>query len=188
MIVALVNLGIAASIGLLLKYLFLRRFQLDRPLGITRTIVFILLLAGVILTGYSSTILHEYGARREWPTTNGKVISSEIAGGASSRPQVIYEFEVEGVTLRDTSDLDVPGFGSKRSQLEVAAAWIDLYPPGSDLLIHYDPDNPSESLIRLTLGWDNLGKLGLGMTLIIVNLIVMMSFRRSSISKREQAG
>jgi len=185
LVIALVSLLIAVSVGLIIKYLFLRGFDLDGSSKILRAIIVILLLGGIVLTVNSSLAVKEKLADRSWPIAKGVVLSAEIVGEKSSRPQIIYEYEAGGEIRLDTSDLGAPGFGSRWSRLEVAAATIDQYPPGSDLTVHYDPDNPGDSTIRLSLGWDNLGKLGLGMTLIIVNMVVMLSFRRKSITSNK---
>lgn len=186
MIYVVVSLLAAVLAGLLIKYLFLRQFEVGGSSRLLRIVIVILLSAGIALTVSSSILLNKKMASRFWPTDNGRVISSEIVGGTTYRPQIIYEFKAGGKTIRDTSDLGAPGFGGKNTRLEVAEASINQYPPNAEVTVHYDPDDPSDSVIRLSLGWDNLGKLGLGMTLILVNLIVMMSFKRNSNPTRQR--
>ncbi|HBN76404.1 MAG TPA: hypothetical protein DD473_11420, partial [Planctomycetaceae bacterium] len=120
-------------------------------LGSTATI---LIGLGLMLVGYfllfviggSSLRLGE--ASEQWPTVDGVVISSGLAGGAfrgeddrSYTPEITYRYELEGDTYKsDRINFRVGGFNlPSRSAFR---EYIDKYPEGERISVYYDPKNP----------------------------------------------
>ncbi len=87
---------------------------------------------------------------RGWPTAPGTVLSSSIhttrgsKGGTSYACRVLYEFQVDGIRHegRKLDALEVHSSGS--------GAQEDLmtYAPGKPCVVHYNPEDPSESCLR----------------------------------------
>jgi hypothetical protein len=85
---------------------------------------------------------------RGWTQTTGMVETSEIVqrsdseGGTSSYPHVVYTYQVNGQTLKSDRIQpggDVGGLVAYRIQKK--------YPAGMQVTVHYNPQNPTESLL-----------------------------------------
>jgi hypothetical protein len=99
-------------------------------------------------------------ASRSWPTTAGKVIASGIeprrsrsgtSGYSTSYyPVVQYQYQVEGRTYmsnRITFGNEV-GYG----WTNMAQKQVDNYPPGSNVAVFYDPNDPAVAVLERTAG------------------------------------
>lgn len=102
-----------------------------------------------------------------WPTTTGRVTSSEVtrfdamAGDSSYYFDVTYEYQVGGRHLRGSSSLGVSE--------SVAKKWVEAYPPGSSVSVYYDPTDPGRSVV-----WpETQSKEALLMALFIVPLVLL---------------
>lgn len=87
---------------------------------------------------------------RGWPTVPGTILSSTIhttrgsKGGSNHACRVIYEFRVNG-TRHEGRKLDaLEVHSSGRGAYEDQAT----YAPGTPCVVHYNPDDPSESCLR----------------------------------------
>ncbi|MGH8016040.1 MAG: DUF3592 domain-containing protein, partial [Candidatus Zixiibacteriota bacterium] len=117
----------------------------NRPLWSLILLVALLLLGGYLTVNSSGRMKTAYD-RRSWPIANGRVIKSEAVTKGMIRPMVIYAFEANGRAYVDTTDLQVPGFGNKNKQFEVAHALVADYPTGKEVQVHYDPNELSNSV------------------------------------------
>ena len=135
----------------------------------------ILFLTGSILTVYSSSELIEAYKRKAWPAAVAKVLESSVVETGSMRPLVIYAYEVESKTYVDSSFLQAPGFGNRARQYDVGMKLSRKYTTGKLILIHYDPQNFSESVIIITPTWDTFVKVGLGFVLLITSMFYLLN-------------
>lgn len=131
-------------------------------------------LCGAVLVMYQSHHLQEHERVKSWPTVEGLVVDSKVAGELSYHPEVRYEYEVDGRTYDGTSTLLVPGFGGKRRRDEVALKEIANYWPGRTVTVHYNPADPSVSLLLTRLKWSVYGQLGFGGTLFVLGFLVLL--------------
>jgi hypothetical protein len=110
-----------------------------------------------------------WGARRQvaeasgWPVTGGHIVSSTVehyrtrVGGARSgtlttfyEPVVEYSYRVNGREYHSTQ----LSFGGKAAGGEqVAQTKAAQYPPGTDVVVHYDPKNPSNAVLDLKVAY-----------------------------------
>jgi hypothetical protein len=97
---------------------------------------------------------------------------------------VIYAYEVDSRAYIDTTDLQVPGFGNKNKQYEVTHAMVMEFPTGKEILVHYDPNDISNSVIVTTPRWNVYGQIGLGIVLFAGSLFFLI-LPRPGISVRE---
>ncbi|MEW6050416.1 MAG: DUF3592 domain-containing protein [Candidatus Zixiibacteriota bacterium] len=158
--IGLVFLGLAGIVGLLAA-IGARRWLVNlRPV----TLVFgiLLLVAGPVLTYTESRTLTVFMSHRSWPTTEGEVVSSRVIGTRAFRPDIVYQYAVNGVVYTDSTTLETPPFGGRNSKYNVAETLAKEYPPGRPVTVHYDPLNPARSGLRVGPTWDVYGKLGLG--------------------------
>jgi len=149
---------------------------LPRPAMATwvRVLLVVLVLCGGFLTIYSFGKLSKAWHRKDWLTASGKVIKSETLLGGTIRPRVIYAFEAGGQAWVDTTDLQVPAFGNKGKQYEVAIDLVKEYPVGKVVQVHYDPNDMANSVLLVNPTWDIYGKIGLGMVLFIGALFFLI--------------
>jgi hypothetical protein len=110
-----------------------------------------------------------WGARRQaaeasgWPVTGGHIVSSTVehyrtrVGGARSgtlttfyEPVVEYSYRVNAREYHSTQ----LSFGGKAAGGEQAAQTkAAQYPPGTDVVVHYDPKNPSNAVLDVKVAY-----------------------------------
>ena len=89
-----------------------------------------------------------------WPATGGVVRTSKLReeddgeGGIDYHADVIFEYEVGGLTLSSDQVTYSPTPVGKKSAL----ATLEKYPLGASVVVHYDPDNLSESVLETGTG------------------------------------
>jgi hypothetical protein len=92
-------------------------------------------------------------ASATWPTTPGKVLRSGVLqqrrpkGGSTYRSDICYEYTVAG----RRHEGDVVQFGSLDMATAAAAQKIlDPYPVGTNVVVHYKPDDPAVATLETT--------------------------------------
>ncbi len=123
---------------------------------------------GVVLAVIEIDSVIEWQRITAWPTVDGVVIESAVAGQRAIHPRVVYEYAVAGVTYVSESDLQAPMFGGKRKKYDVAKELVAEYPVGRAVTVHYDPDSAACSVLIAEVPWNVYGKLGLGITLCLL--------------------
>ena len=92
-------------------------------------------------------------AGETWPTAPGRVTDSRVASHTSFRNGrqitqiagvVKYEYQVMGQTYES----DKLGFGNAASGRKNANAKVAEYPAGTAVTVHYDPADPSKSVLE----------------------------------------
>jgi hypothetical protein len=111
-------------------------------------LVFITCIGAAIIVIESHDI-DQFLEMRKWPTVEAKIISSRVEGQRAFHPEIIYEYAVSGETYTGTTDMGVPGFGTKANRLNVASTNVVHNPVGKIITVHYDPHNPSNSQLRI---------------------------------------
>ncbi len=125
------------------------------------------LLAGGLLLPYSAPEINAEIESRSWPTTEGIVSDTTRVGQRAILPLITYSYQVDGINYTDSTDLAVPGFGSRRYRGQTASKILEAYPPGKTVKVRYNPDNPKESALRPGLRWAPLMRLTLGAMLLM---------------------
>jgi hypothetical protein len=138
-----------------------------------------LLLFGIWLIVSQADQLAQWGAVRTWPSTNGVVVASRVAGERAYHPEIVYQYAVNGTTYKDSTSFDTPSFGGRSVKREVAETIVAKFPPGTTVAVHYDPNHPTRSLLRISPDWSLYGKIGLGGTLVGLGLFLIFGRRRS---------
>jgi len=132
----------------------------DKAPFVTACIGFALLFALVVL-GFQRSAARA----RKWPVVPGRVEKSEVRSYETVdsddkttrvrtmyRPDVVYSYAVAGVQYRGDK---VSASGMSTNMDGVARRAAARYPVGTELQVHYNPDNPGESAIdpRLPLAF-----------------------------------
>ncbi|MFH2056894.1 MAG: DUF3592 domain-containing protein [bacterium] len=133
---------------------------------------------GLLLTLLDSGTLQRKWAERSWPSVTGEVVSTELVHGNAYAPLITYKYEVGDSTYTATSDGRAPGFGGKRRRYDAAEAIIHEYAPGSEILVHYNPANPSESTLRPGPNWDVFAQLSFGSMLMMLGVALLVLLRQ----------
>jgi Protein of unknown function (DUF3592) len=92
---------------------------------------------------------------RNWPSTVGVVLSSQVASRTSGRrwhkPEVHYHYTVQGNAYTGTQVWSVPhGATLEATAQEVVAA----YPTNAEVAVFYNSVTPAVSALRPGLAWE----------------------------------
>jgi len=120
-------------------------------------------LAGVMLLALLRAARRQAAAASKWPVTTGRIVSSTVehyrtrVGGARSgtlttfyEPVVEYSYRVNGREYH-SSQLSFGGRVAGSEQLAQAKA--AQYPAGTEVSVHYDPDNPTNAVLDLKIAY-----------------------------------
>ncbi|MCB0831985.1 MAG: DUF3592 domain-containing protein [Bacteroidetes bacterium] len=111
--------------------------------------IFITVIAlGGLATWKESRSLDQFWRIQSWPKVQANILSARVAGKRAFHPEIVYEYEVAGRAFRDTTDMDVPGFGTKANRLNVAEQTIAANSVGSKLTVAYNPNRPEQSAVH----------------------------------------
>ena len=147
LIVCGISLALGLGIGALLRWKNIRG-------GTAVKIVALVTLAvGSLLLSYSAPHIAGEISKRSWQTTDGVITDTTRTGVRAILPDVTYAYEVDGVKYTDSTDFDMPGFGSQRYRDQTTRTILSAYAPGTSVTVHYDPRNPADSDLRPGLRW-----------------------------------
>ncbi|MFC1555514.1 DUF3592 domain-containing protein [candidate division KSB1 bacterium] len=141
---------------------FIRSGNLKRrstPLFVTAIAI---IVVGVLLTLDQYYEYRDYRAMMNWDTIEGTIISSEVIGTRAFRPEVVYMYNVSNFEYSGVSDLQLPGFGGRRSKYDAAEKLARQYPAGNAVSVYYNPDDPSVSRLTIKIPVEVYLKFGLG--------------------------
>jgi hypothetical protein len=130
-------------------------------------LVLSLLFCGAVLLYPAVHNITQGLQRNHWPVTTGTVLESHVAGTRASRPEIIYQYQIDNKVYTDSTDLQTPGFGNRRYRRMTAERIINQYPAGSAVSVHYDPADPSCSLIRPGPYWSDYQQLVLSLIFLV---------------------
>ncbi|MFH1701620.1 MAG: DUF3592 domain-containing protein [Candidatus Zixiibacteriota bacterium] len=117
----------------------------------------------------SFILLNNALAKSSWPSVRGIIISSNIAGERAIHPDIVYEYEIQGVLYSGVSSLNTPPFGNKRKRYDIASKEIINFSVGDTINVLINPKDPSESYIKHQFTVDIYVKLALGATLLMLS-------------------
>ncbi len=148
----MINVIIFAVISLVSVIIFFTTKALS-PHVIWKILFPIALLIGITLVVIESAEIRASFKIRKWPTAEAKVISSQIAGVRAFHPDIKYQYQVQGVTYVDSTDMNMPEFENKRSRHTTAGKIVGQYSAGTVVTIHYDPENPAISKVSTSASY-----------------------------------
>jgi hypothetical protein len=108
------------------------------------------------LGAYGTNMVLQAESTRDWPTAPGKIVTAEIRPGdaaTNGRAAIRFEYAIRGSIYR--SEQYRTGAGQIVPR-DAAEAVIQKYPVGTGVVVHYDPANPSNSVVEQgdpTLGY-----------------------------------
>jgi hypothetical protein len=114
-------------------------------------------LGGILLLALLCSARRQAAEASRWPVTGGHVVASTVehyrtrVGGARSgrlvtfyEPVIEYSYRVDG---REYHSTQISFGGKLAGSEELARAKAARYPQGADVVVHYDPKNPSNAAL-----------------------------------------
>ena len=112
-------------------------------------IVFVLLILNVIFLGIIFFMRRRMAAVRQWPSTMGTVNTSYLErrsssdSGYTNYPVVQYSYQVGGQPYQGMKIAPGPDVGGTGAGKVVAR-----YPAGAQVMVFYNPQNPSDAVLE----------------------------------------
>ena len=111
-----------------------------------------LVIFGLLLEIKSARLFSNTKEGMSWPTTKGKVISSEVetyvgSEKTSYKARVIYHYLVNGTNYSAES---VKLEAIKHKDYFYAAQLVNQYSVGKSVTVYYKPDNPEVALLEIS--------------------------------------
>lgn len=109
---------------------------------------FVLLILNAIFLGIIFFMRRKMAAVSQWPSTMGTVLMSTLerrssSEGSTDYPVVQYSYQVGGQAYQSYKLAPGPEVGGTGAGKVVAR-----YPPGAQVMVFYNPQNPSEAVLE----------------------------------------
>ena len=164
-------------------------------IGTAVKVIFLFVGAGFIFGGF---LLYQMGTETlKWPTANGKITSSALGGGRSSRgpstssshsasygANILYEFSVKGQKY----------FGVRVSYGDSSSSFkghgqdvVDRYPVDRTVTVHYNPKNPKIAVLETGAPLIAYVVMGIGGFIALISLLLIL-FKRKSKNQMKNSG
>jgi len=171
----IILIGGTVIAAVVIHLLFSKKINLRKHSILWLVIFSLMTCGGVFLIIWQESLISEGLTRRSWPTVKASVVATTITGNRAYNPKISCRYEVNGSVYLLTTDLHTPGFGRKRSRKQTAEIIIGEHPVGSEILVHYNPDQPDQACIRTGPFWNNYMVLMLGMLVLTGGLLGIMN-------------
>ena len=112
-------------------------------------ILFVLFILNAIFLGIIFFMRRRMAVVSQWPSTMGTVTMSTIdwrsdsEGGSTAYPVVQYSYQVNGQTYQSAKRAPGPEVGGTGAQRVVSK-----YPAGAQVMVFYNPQNPSDAVLE----------------------------------------
>jgi hypothetical protein len=115
----------------------------------TVIIGFVLVILNVVFLAVIYFMRRKMAVVRQWPSTMGTVMASTLEwrssseGGSTAYPVVQYSYQVNGRAYQSYKLAPGPEVGGTGAKKVVAR-----YPAGAQVMVFYDPQNPSDAVLE----------------------------------------
>jgi hypothetical protein len=111
-------------------------------------IVFVLFLLNAIFLGVIFFMRRKMAAVSQWPSTMGNVVASRVeqrssSDGSTDYPVIQYSYQVGGQSYQGMKLAPGPEVGGTRARKVVGR-----YPAGAQVMVFYNPQNPSDAVLE----------------------------------------
>ena len=112
-------------------------------------LAFVLLILNAVFLGVIFFMRRKMAAVSQWPSTMGTVNASYLErrssseGGSTNYPVVQYSYQIGGQVYQSTKLAPGPEVGGTGAGKVVAR-----YPEGAQVMVFYNPQNPSEAVLE----------------------------------------
>ena len=130
------------------------------------------ILTGIVTTVRGMYILAAHRKMRGWPVTEGRITESSMqSGDGDLLPDIQFSYTIDGKTYRQavrfTEDIS--------PSQEFSNSYVQKYPPDARVPVHYNPDNPAESVLDAAADKGDWLVLSLGLGMAILGIILLVS-------------
>lgn len=140
-----------------------------------------MLVGGFFLTYRIGKPMREQAAASvAWPTTDGRITGSKVErvkqggkGKATYTADITYEYALDGRSFE--GDRVWIGDGYSSSDASAFRAAVDRYPVGKAVKVHYDPAEPSESVLDPGPAWSGSMLYFIGLGVMTLGGIITLS-------------
>lgn len=159
-------------------------------------VLIVMLMAGLVLIAQGISQLHWAMASVHWPTASGVILDSHVqavSGPAASvyptdapsyAATVTYRYNVAGrLYVGHRRQFGEPSFGSRRSAQQIA----NRYPPGSRVVVHYDPAHVERCVLETGVSWSQLSTLAISLLLTTTGGVGVLRLFRTGRALRLRA-
>ena len=125
---------------------------------------------------YGTNLIQQAEATKDWPTTQGKIIVSEIRPGkddGSSRPLVRFQYGLRGTIYR--SEQYRQNTAGEPMKKAAAEELIKKYPVGAPVRVYYDPENPVMAVLEQ--GDPTLGYLVCSAAVVLLGVVSVVAIQ-----------
>lgn len=133
-----------------------------------------LLILGTIFTIAASQQTRSAFMEKSWPAVQGYITSSVVVGQRAFRPDIEFQYVVDGDTLHGSSSLNQPGFGGRMNRLDAAEKEVHEYGAGKTVRVHYEPGNPQNCTLSPGPTYAMFLKLGNSSLLFLIGLTIVL--------------
>jgi hypothetical protein len=133
---------------------------------------------GVASFGYGKPLLDKAKASTEWPTTDGKVIESEVERHRNNddetmyKAMVIYQYSLDGANFE--SDRVWYGDGYSTNDRSAMQTVVKEYPVGKKVTVYYSPDAPDEAVLQPGAFFSSYLLFGIGLTFAVIGSLMVV--------------
>jgi len=111
-------------------------------------IIFVLFILNAVFLGVIYFMRRRMAEVSQWPSTMGTVVMSRVdrrssGDGYTDYPVVQYSYQVNGQPYQSTKLAPGPEMGGTGARKVVAK-----YPAGAQVMVFYDPQQPSEAVLE----------------------------------------
>ncbi len=160
------GLALAAAIGLMLTALNMRQLAVAFARQAWPTVTGVVTDAKVLDEFDTWHIQGQELIRTPLPASPERDDKVKRYERLNLRPQISFRWELAGQDYQETTDLGVPGFGGRLNRRDLALKLLATHAPGSEVNVHYNPDDPAEGYLRAGPHWEQFGRLALGVLLL----------------------
>lgn len=146
-------------------------------------------IVGAVLLFIGSRALLDARASSAWPTVAGKVVASNVESssgddGTSYSAEVMYEYEVEGITY-SSNRVAFGDYGS--SNPSHAREIVNRYPKNADVTVAHKPADPGNSVLEVGVQWQAFFVPVFGLVFFTIGCL-MLVFLPGLMRKQANAG
>ena len=146
-------------------------------------------LLGAAISYFGWMVAEGAALSTSWPTADGVITSHKIDrhrtedGGDTYKPQVAYEYAVDGVLYNGSriTFVDIVGYGTD----DAAEDRMASYPVGTTVKVYYDPSNAGISVLEPGVNVTSFAFIIVGLCVIGLAVIPLLRIPFSYVLRRK---
>jgi len=134
-------------------------------------IIGLFIVSGLIATLWGGLLIARARKKMRWPAVTGRIEVSEPASVDDDLlPHIEYSYTVQDAEYRKT--LDFPA-GTTPTP-EFAASYVEKYPPGAEVQVYYDPQQPEHATLERGIQGGDWLVFVFGLVTVVMGLAMLL--------------